>query len=381
MILIKISQEYAKRRIIHMNLIFFCKTHNKLCCGFCITKVKGKDFGQHSDCEVCLLEEIENEKKDILKQNIKILEELSNGFGKTIEDLKIKLEEIKKIKEEIKIKVLKIFNNITNALNERKDKLFEIIDNKFDELYFDKNKNVINEEEKIANKIEIYLKIGKLIDNQWKDNKLNYLINNCITIENNIKDINIINNKVEKFKKRNINICFNSNDSEIIEKIKYFGKIEEDPKKEINYELIKSYIKNNSFNSKLFIKTKDGSPPNDLDNKYDNKSTTKTFIESEKEYKVRDHTELKWDNDSYTKKDKSNSIFHFDNKQKSNPRNDIENFNSDDWLYIVSDQEEKDFENKNLNDGWKSDNEDLSGKYNNNNSFLGRKKNNDNNSN
>ena len=36
-------------------LKFFCKNHNKLCCSSCITKIKGKDFGQHSECDVCII--------------------------------------------------------------------------------------------------------------------------------------------------------------------------------------------------------------------------------------------------------------------------------------------------------------------------------------
>ena len=175
---------------------FFCKSHNKLCCGLCITKVKGKDFGQHTDCEVCLLEEIEKEKKEKLKQNLKILEELSNGLGKSIEDLKIIFEKINKNKEEIKLNIQKIFTNIRSALNEREDKLLEIVDNKFVELFFDSN--IIKEAEKMPNKIKLFLKKGKLIENQWKDNKLNYLINSCINIENNINEIKNINDKVEK---------------------------------------------------------------------------------------------------------------------------------------------------------------------------------------
>ena len=39
-------------------LEFFCKTHNILCCGFCITKIKTERKGQHSNCEVCLIENI-----------------------------------------------------------------------------------------------------------------------------------------------------------------------------------------------------------------------------------------------------------------------------------------------------------------------------------
>ena len=44
-------------------LKYFCKIHNELCCAECITKLKGKENGQHSDCNICFIEDIENEKE------------------------------------------------------------------------------------------------------------------------------------------------------------------------------------------------------------------------------------------------------------------------------------------------------------------------------
>ena len=42
-----------------LNLIFFCKTHNELCCPLCLlTKIKNKNYGQHSNCDVCNIEDI-----------------------------------------------------------------------------------------------------------------------------------------------------------------------------------------------------------------------------------------------------------------------------------------------------------------------------------
>ena len=37
------------------NLNFYCKSHNQLCCGICISKIKGNGYGQHKDCEVCFV--------------------------------------------------------------------------------------------------------------------------------------------------------------------------------------------------------------------------------------------------------------------------------------------------------------------------------------
>ena len=44
-------------------LKYFCNSHNKLCCAECITKLKDKENGQHTDCNICFIEEIKNEKK------------------------------------------------------------------------------------------------------------------------------------------------------------------------------------------------------------------------------------------------------------------------------------------------------------------------------
>ena len=52
-------------------LKYFCKIHNILCCAECIAKLKGKESGQHSNCEVCLIEEIKEEKKIKLNENQK----------------------------------------------------------------------------------------------------------------------------------------------------------------------------------------------------------------------------------------------------------------------------------------------------------------------
>ena len=65
-------------------LNYFCKDHNILCCGICITKVKRKGSGQHTDCDVCSIEDIIDEKKKNLKNNIKTLDDLSNSLKSSI---------------------------------------------------------------------------------------------------------------------------------------------------------------------------------------------------------------------------------------------------------------------------------------------------------
>ena len=54
----------------HCKLEFFCKNHNTLCCLACISRIKKKFYGQHNICEICLIEEIKDVKKNNLKKNI-----------------------------------------------------------------------------------------------------------------------------------------------------------------------------------------------------------------------------------------------------------------------------------------------------------------------
>ena len=53
-----------------MKLEYFCRNHNKLCCPACLCKIKSKGNGQHNNCNVCNIEDIKNEKKNKLKENI-----------------------------------------------------------------------------------------------------------------------------------------------------------------------------------------------------------------------------------------------------------------------------------------------------------------------
>ena len=117
-------------------LEFYCKTHSKLCCVACISKIKGKGNGQHTDCNVCFIEEIKDEKKNKLNENIKTLEEISNKIEDSINKLKQIFQKINEDKEKLKLDISKIFTKIRNTLNEREDELLLEIDNKYNNLFF-----------------------------------------------------------------------------------------------------------------------------------------------------------------------------------------------------------------------------------------------------
>ena len=210
----------------HEPLKFFCKTHNKLCCSSCIYKIDDKRKGQHKDCNVCNIEDIKEDKKNKLKENLNNLEKLSNTIDESIYKFKLFYEKINKNKEELKSNILKIFTKIRNILNEREDELLSELDKIFDKECF--KENIIIKSEKLPNNIKKSIEKGKIIDKEWNNNnKLNVLIQECIDIENNVKDINIISEIIQKKNlKNNFNVTFlENNNDKILGEIKKFGKI------------------------------------------------------------------------------------------------------------------------------------------------------------
>ena len=209
-------------------LEFYCKTHSKLCCAACISKIKEKGNGQHTDCNVCLIEEIKDEKKNKLNGNIKTLEEISNKIEDSINKLKQIFQKINEDKEKLKLDISKIFTKIRNTLNEREDELLLEIDNKYNNLFF--TEKLINQIDKLPNEIKISLEKGRKINGDWNDgNKINKKIQDCLDIENNINNINEINKKIEKCNSAEIKtkiVPENENElNEFLKTIKIFGKI------------------------------------------------------------------------------------------------------------------------------------------------------------
>ena len=108
----EILAEYCKE-INHQNeLNYFCKDHNVLCCANCIAKIKTRENGKHHDCNVCDINDICDEKKKNLSNNIKTLENLSNVFQSLLNDLKKNMKEVDKNKKEINQEIQKIFTKI-----------------------------------------------------------------------------------------------------------------------------------------------------------------------------------------------------------------------------------------------------------------------------
>ena len=160
---------YVKKKIIN-KLEFYCKNHNQLCCVACISKIKTKEYGQHKNCDICIIKDIKEEMKNKLRDNIKYLEDLSNDLDNSIKELKTIFNKINENKEELKTKIQNIFTKIRTTLNEREDELLLEVDNKYNDIFC--NEDIIKESEKLPNKIKISLEKGKLINNEWnEDNK------------------------------------------------------------------------------------------------------------------------------------------------------------------------------------------------------------------
>ena len=132
-----------------------------------------------------------------------------------------------KDKEELKIKIKKIFTNIRNEINNREDELLNDFDKEFHKEYF--NEGNIKEYEKLPNNVKFQLEKGNNIINNWNDEiKLSSLIYECLDIENNIKDIENISLNILKYSSLKKEIVFEPDTEEIkklLNSIKNFGEI------------------------------------------------------------------------------------------------------------------------------------------------------------
>ena len=207
-------------------LLFFCRTHNKLCCSSCLCKINKKGYGQHKDCDVCEIEDIKEVKKNKYEDNIKYLEKLSQNIQESINNLKLIYEKIEEKKEQSISNVQKIFTKLRNALNEREDELLLIINEKYKEINL--GDEIIKKNEKLPAQIKALLDNCKKNENKWDNNdKLNIQIIECLEIEEKIERIKKINSVI-KPDYSEFNLTFSPNESnvnEFIKKIKNFGEI------------------------------------------------------------------------------------------------------------------------------------------------------------
>ena len=208
-------------------LEYYCKTHNKLCCLGCIAKIDKKGNGQHKDCNICIIEDIREEIKSKIKGNTDILEELFKVFEQSFNNIKKFCEDINLQKEELKVNIQKIFTKLRNEINNREDELLLKVDEKFNKLFF--KEDILKKYHNLPSKIKTTLEKGKLIDKEWNDENLISFMNDSLNIENNIKNILVVNEDLEKYYSKKIySIKYktqNKEIDEILEKIKSFNDI------------------------------------------------------------------------------------------------------------------------------------------------------------
>ena len=222
-------------------LDFYCKVHKELCCAYCITKIKKEGLGQHIDCNICIIEDIFDEKKNNLENNIKSLENLTETFKSSIKELNEIIENIDKNKEEIKLEIQKIFTKIRNELNNREDQLLLQVDEQFKNKYFSEELDIYKGKDKFSNKIKLYIEKGKSAKDEYDKNQnksiLFIIINDCINIEKMIDNMNKINQNMDKYKNNNRKIKFIVNIDEILRLIKTLGNINSDGNKKNQQEI------------------------------------------------------------------------------------------------------------------------------------------------
>ena len=309
----------------YMKLEYYCKNHDILCCDSCIAKLKVKGKGQHKDCDICLIEDIKEEKKNKLEQNIKHLEELCKNLEKSIKEIKAIYEKINESKEQLKLDIQKVFTKMRNAINEREDELLKEVDDRYNNVFG--NEDIVREGEKLPDKIKISIEKGKSINKEWNDNsKLVQLIYDCINIEASIKKINIIDDNIKKcnLNKDEIIELFENNEiiDEFINKIKTFGELykksniesiilkNKDDLKRFS-KLISTYI--NIDNTKLLYRvTRDGDSTKVFHKKCNNIKGTLMIVKTTKGFIFGGYTNEIWNEDKKYKKDDNAFCFSLD---------------------------------------------------------------------
>ena len=210
-------------------LDYYCSTHNNLCCAACLCKINDKGDGQHTECNVCYIGDIKEEKKSKLIDNLKLLKKFSLNIKKMLKDIGNIFERTNPIKEDIIKTIQNIFDNLRNLLDQREKELLDEVDDLYSQNFFDEK--FIKESNKFQTKIKYNLDKGKNVLDNWeegeKNGKLNFLINDSINIEKSINELQNVKDKINSINiKSKLQFCTHDGDIEdISEKIKNLGKV------------------------------------------------------------------------------------------------------------------------------------------------------------
>ena len=215
-----------------MKLEYFCKTHIKLCCAACLCNIKGNGNGRHKNCEVRKINALKKEKEEMINMIHDIIdssEDYSNDLDQFLNEIKSLYEKQENKKEELKIKIQKIFTELRTIINDREDKLLLEVDKKYNKILI--NYNIIKKSEKLTEKLKESLEKGKLINiNDWNDEtKFISVLNDSINILKNMDDIQLINDNIKKYESnKDIKIIFDDRNEleDLKEVLERFGSIE-----------------------------------------------------------------------------------------------------------------------------------------------------------
>ncbi len=240
---------------------------------------------------------------------------------------------INKNKEELKLKIQKLFTDIRNILNEREDELLNEVEKKYDELFI--KDDIIRESMKLPKKIKNIIEKGKIIDKEWDDdNKLSYLINDCINAQKDIEIISSIEKNIKKCNdlKQNKFYFYPDDTGDFIQQIKNFGNISLnlsfiDSKiinKNIEYiNCLNSWISINNFKYNLLYRKSENDISYDTFHRLcDNQGPTLVLFKTSEGYIFGGYTPLNWDKYSGWKKDSKTFTFSLTNKKVFRKKNE-----------------------------------------------------------
>ena len=130
------------------------------------------------------------------------IDNILSNFKESINELEKMIDKGNEEKENIKLKIQKLFTKIRNALNKREDELFLEVDKIYE--YINEKENIAKENQRLLKKSKTSLEKGKELENEWNNNaKLNLMINTSLIIEKSLNDMNIIKEKIENSNNKN----------------------------------------------------------------------------------------------------------------------------------------------------------------------------------
>ena len=202
---------------------YFCRTHNKLCCSKCTTKIKDETHGEHSNCEVCKLVDILSEKEKIFEENrAKINKKKYKLVNESIANFEKYRGNKVETKKSIKAQIEKAFQNYEKALAERKNQLLSNVDEIYKSFKLEEYDKKIT---KLTNKLSDISGLIGMSEEIKAENEMNTLIEFYCRVENDLNNINALNDEINKYSTKRQNINFILDLDKFKKKLSQFGEV------------------------------------------------------------------------------------------------------------------------------------------------------------